>query len=142
MAAPSEPRAPRGGVVIVQDGRVALIERVRDGRTYYVFPGGGAEPGETPERAAVREALEELGVEVRLEALLAVVRFGEREQFFYAAGITGGEFGAGRGEEFTAERQAGRGTYTPVWRPLAELPLLDVRPREVAAVLARTSGRL
>jgi len=53
-------------VVIVQAGRVALIKRVRAGRTYYLFPGGGVEEGETPEQAAIREAHEELGVEVEL----------------------------------------------------------------------------
>jgi len=56
----------RAAVVIVENGRVALIERVRDGRTYFVFPGGGVEVGETPENAAVREAEEELGVNVKL----------------------------------------------------------------------------
>ncbi len=29
----------RSGVIIREDDRVALIERVRDGQTYYVFPG-------------------------------------------------------------------------------------------------------
>jgi 8-oxo-dGTP diphosphatase len=34
------------------------------------FPGGKVEPGESPEQAAVREAREELGVEVELGALI------------------------------------------------------------------------
>lgn len=34
------------------------------------FPGGKVEPGESPEEAAVREAREELGVEVELGALI------------------------------------------------------------------------
>jgi 8-oxo-dGTP pyrophosphatase MutT (NUDIX family) len=44
----------RAAVVIVENGRVALIERVRDGRTYFVFPGGRVESGESPQQAAVR----------------------------------------------------------------------------------------
>ena len=32
----------RAAVVIVEDGRVALIERVREGHTYFKFPGGGS----------------------------------------------------------------------------------------------------
>jgi 8-oxo-dGTP pyrophosphatase MutT (NUDIX family) len=46
----------RAAVVIVENGRVALIERVRDRHTYFVFPGGRAEDGESPQQAAVREA--------------------------------------------------------------------------------------
>jgi len=56
----------RGAVVIVDDEKVALIERVRGGRTYYLFPGGGTEEGETPEDAARREACEELALSVQL----------------------------------------------------------------------------
>ncbi len=56
----------RARVGIVTDGRVALIKRMRAGRTYYLFPGGGVEEGETPEQAAIREAREELGADVEL----------------------------------------------------------------------------
>lgn len=127
----------RGRVVIVRGGEVALIERVREGRTYYVFPGGGAEPGESPEEAAVREAFEELGVRVVLRGVLAVLGAGADEQRFYAAEIVGGTFGAGAGEEFTAERAAERGSYRPVWAPLGELARLDVRPRTVVPLIVR-----
>jgi 8-oxo-dGTP diphosphatase len=56
----------RAAVVIVENGRVALIERVRDRHTYFKFPGGRVEDGESPQQAAVREAHEELGVSVEL----------------------------------------------------------------------------
>jgi 8-oxo-dGTP pyrophosphatase MutT (NUDIX family) len=89
----SEPARAR--VVLVEDGRLALIKRVRAGRTYYIFPGGGVEPGETPAQAAVREAHEELGVDVEIrrvvhEEVVKRVRF-----VFFEAQITGGEFGTG-----------------------------------------------
>lgn len=29
----------RGGAIIVQEGKIALIKRIREGETYYVFPG-------------------------------------------------------------------------------------------------------
>ncbi len=53
----------RAGIVLIEDNKVALIERHRAGLDYFVFPGGGVDEGETPEQAAVREAMEELGVE-------------------------------------------------------------------------------
>ncbi len=37
----------RAGVVLIENGKVALIERHRAGKHYFVFPGGGVEEGET-----------------------------------------------------------------------------------------------
>lgn len=55
---------------IVQDGQVLLIERQRNGRLFYVVPGGGVEPGETWAEAAVREAWEETRLTVELGPVL------------------------------------------------------------------------
>jgi 8-oxo-dGTP pyrophosphatase MutT (NUDIX family) len=41
-----------------------LVGRCRDGNPPWVFPAGKIEPGESPEEAAVREALEETGLRV------------------------------------------------------------------------------
>ena len=57
----------RAGIVLIQEGKVALIERHRAGLDYFVFPGGGVDEGESPEQAAIREAMEELGVEVAIQ---------------------------------------------------------------------------
>ncbi|MCC3355642.1 NUDIX domain-containing protein [Bacillus timonensis] len=48
----------RGSDVIIENGKVGLIQRIRHGSAYYVFPGGGVENGETPEDAAKREAFD------------------------------------------------------------------------------------
>lgn len=49
------------------EGRVLLLWQPRG---KYGLPGGVVEPGETPPQAAVREAREEIGVEIRLEVLV------------------------------------------------------------------------
>ena len=36
----------RAGIVLIQDRKVALIERHRAGLDYFVFPGGGVDEGE------------------------------------------------------------------------------------------------
>ena len=79
----------RAAVVIVENGRV------RDRRTYFVFPGGGVEGGESPQRAAVREAHEESGVSVEFGDLISVAYRDGRGQRYYLASIVGGTFGTG-----------------------------------------------
>ena len=49
------------------EGRVLLLWQPRG---KYGLPGGVVEPGETPPQAAVREAREEIGAEIRLEYLV------------------------------------------------------------------------
>lgn len=60
----------RGAAIIVQEGKIALIKRIREEETYYVFPGGGVEEGETPEEATKREVYEELGLHIKWSTLL------------------------------------------------------------------------
>ena len=57
----------RAAAVIVRDGRVLMVhERSRrsGGGEWWTLPGGGLEPGETPEQAVRREVFEETGLVV------------------------------------------------------------------------------
>ena len=126
-------------MVIVQDGRVALIKRVRSGKTYYLFPGGGVEAGETPEQAAIREAHEELGVAVELGEPRFEEDFDRSRFVYFDARIVGGAFGTGLWPDH-AERDAKArersGTHEPVWVALTDLDGLDVRPKALVKLLA------
>ncbi|MBV9470491.1 MAG: NUDIX domain-containing protein [Abitibacteriaceae bacterium] len=129
----------RSGVIIIEDDKVALIERVNARGTYYLFPGGGVEAGETSEAAAKRESWEELGVEIELMGLVAVVRFGCSEQHYHLARIVGGIFGSGTGEEFTSTPDSPAGTYRPVWLERSRLQQYNVRPVALAELVVAGS---
>jgi 8-oxo-dGTP diphosphatase len=64
---------PACGVVIVRSGAVLLARRGHEPRKdAWGIPAGFMEYGEHPERTAVREALEETGLRVRLTGLFGV----------------------------------------------------------------------
>ncbi len=60
------------GAAIIHDGRVLAARRTTppSAAGLWEFPGGKAEPGETPEEAGVREVREELSCEVRAVGML------------------------------------------------------------------------
>ena len=60
------PDRPSAFGIAVRRGRIALVEIGDPGRqTWLALPGGGLEPGETPEDALVREFAEETGLVIR-----------------------------------------------------------------------------
>lgn len=128
----------RAGVVLIENGKVALIERHRAGVHYYVFPGGGVDKGETPKQAAVREMKEETGLRVTVRRKLAKIRFGSSKQVYYLVDRLDGEFGTGTGKELTDSDpdDPNEGVYTPIWMSVEELPIHDnVYPADLAALI-------
>ena len=90
---------PTASVLIADAaGRVLLVRRAIEPKLgYWDVPGGFLEPGELPEVGAKREALEELGVPVRLTGLqsMHMDTYQDASEFtlnlFYTAEIVSGE---------------------------------------------------
>lgn len=63
--------------VVVEEGRILLTHLRTDlfDRNEWTLPGGGLEPYESPEQAALREMREETGLEVELTGLITVDSF-------------------------------------------------------------------
>lgn len=114
--------------VIIKNGEVLLMRRVRDGREYFVFPGGAVEKGETIEEAVVREIKEELSLDVKINKLLFEMENLDEKEYYYLITDFSGTPLVG-GEE--KERMSERNIYEPVWKKIKELPVMgNLYPEE------------
>ncbi len=71
-----DPKVAVGTIIADDQGRIVLVKRaIEPGYGKWVFPGGFIDRGETVEAAAVREAREECGLEIRLDRLVNIYSY-------------------------------------------------------------------
>ena len=88
-----DPKIAVGTIIRTERDRLVLVRRaIEPGYGKWVFPGGYVDRGEALTTAAIREAREETGLEVRLEGLVNVYSYPGRTPVIivYAATATGG----------------------------------------------------
>lgn len=56
--------------LVVRDGKLLLIAHGKDGRKYWLVPGGGVDFGESVTEALIREMKEELSVDIETQDLV------------------------------------------------------------------------
>ena len=89
-----DPKVAVGTIIRVDSGRIVLVKRaIEPGYGKWVFPGGYVDRGEEIALAAVREAREEAGLEVRLDHLVNIYSYAGRAPVIivYAATRLAGE---------------------------------------------------
>lgn len=121
--------------IVIKQGSILLIKRVFPDRTYWVFPGGGVEEGETVVEALERECVEELGITIKVQELFTKEVSGKETtkgdlEYFYTADITGGVLGNAFGPEHKQDPQY-KGKYELVWEDGNKIMDIDLRPNEV-----------
>jgi 8-oxo-dGTP diphosphatase len=82
------------GTIIRASDRIVLVRRaIEPGYGLWVFPGGYVDRGEEVTAAAVREAREESGLDVRIDGLVNIYSYAGRAPIIivYAATALGGE---------------------------------------------------
>jgi ADP-ribose pyrophosphatase YjhB (NUDIX family) len=88
-----DPKVAVGTIIRDERNHVVLVRRaIEPGYGKWVFPGGFVDRGEDVKAAAIREAREESGLEVRLDRLINVYSYPGRAPVIivYAATMTGG----------------------------------------------------
>ena len=115
-----------------ENDAILLIHRFKNGRNYWVIPGGGAEKNEAPIDTAVREINEELNIHLQPAKMIHFLKCEgkEYEEFFYteipyivAPKISGEE----------KERSSSDNVYQPEWVAVKELPKINLMPPEIVA---------
>lgn len=96
-------------IVLDDDNRILMVRQDHPERTVWMVPGGSIEEGESSAQAAVREVLEETGLEIETCGLIwhveEVSERGQRFVNFFRAKVTGGELKLGTDPEFSEEDQ-------------------------------------
>ncbi len=88
-----DPKVAVGTIIAMPDERIVLVRRaIEPGYGRWVFPGGYVDRGEVVSVAAVREAREEAGIDIRLDGLVSIYSYAGRPPVIivYAATATTG----------------------------------------------------
>lgn len=71
-----DPKVAVGTIIQTSDGGIVLVRRaIEPGYGLWVFPGGYVDRGEEVRAAAIREAREECGLEIRIDRLINVYSY-------------------------------------------------------------------
>jgi 8-oxo-dGTP diphosphatase len=89
-----DPKVAVGTVIVTAEQKIVLVRRaIEPGYGLWVFPGGYVDRGEEITVAAMREAREEAGLEVRLDGLINIYSYPGRPivVVVYKASVMSGE---------------------------------------------------
>jgi len=89
-----DPKVAVGTVIVTTDDKIVLVRRaIEPGYGLWVFPGGYVDRGEEITVAAIREAREESGLDVRLDGLINIYSYPGRPivVVVYKASVVAGD---------------------------------------------------
>ncbi|EMA2414892.1 NUDIX domain-containing protein [Vibrio vulnificus] len=128
---------PRVSALLVnrKNAEILLIKRFKDGRIYWVFPGGGVESSELLKQAIVREVFEETAQEVdNPEEIFSVVNRGRKEHFFLVSVPFFEPKLSTHSPEYKAQNCTNQ--YELTWVKLNDLSQLNLVPVEAQAIVS------
>ena len=122
----------RAVAILIRGDKILLIHRTKNGKEFWVFPGGGVEDDEKIEDAVVREVEEEGGIKCGIVKLLYTHVYPDvgHKQFFYLCKYISGEPKLGEYNEFQTMKKENQ-TYEPTWVKIKDLPKKLLYPLEI-----------
>ena len=129
-------KTSRAVLIDEDEGRIALIERYRQGEHFFALPGGELDEGEDPEAGVLRELAEETSLNaevVRQLYELTDPNFGHIRVFLCR--YISGEIGLSPDAEEHERNRRGEDTVYPVWSELGRLASIRLLPESLASQL-------
>ena len=132
-------------LIIEENDNIIFIKRTKkvsgSPKVFYVLPGGMLDEGEDYETAGIREAKEELDVDIKIDSLL-MEEYNEdldKLERFYFADIISGKIKLGNGEEFkNMDINSKYGLYEIVRISKKEISAYDILPISIKDKLVAT----
>ena len=127
----------RAAGVVIHNDNILLMRRKKEGKDFYVFPGGGIEEGEDKTETVEREFMEETTVAVKHKRLLYEVYLkGEesKDQYYYECEYMSGTPTLGECEERESMEELHQ-EYEPMWVPVKDLKKYLLYPLEIRDIL-------
>jgi ADP-ribose pyrophosphatase YjhB (NUDIX family) len=124
----------RVAAIIIKNSKIMLMQRIKDGREYFVFPGGKVKTGENFESAIRRVIKEEFDIEITIKTFLFRIENKGRVELYFLVNDFIGEPRIS-GEE--RQRINEYNQYYLVWKKMSQVKkLLNLIPREARGKLA------
>jgi len=108
--------------IIIRGRKILLMRRIRNGREYFVFPGGGIEGNESLENGVIREIKEEFNLDVKINKFLFQIENRGRQEFYFLIKEFSGVPEISGNEK---KRMNKNNQYYPVWKELKEISNLS-----------------
>lgn len=115
--------------ILIENNNLCVIFRNKDNKQFYVFPGGHLEKGEDVYACVVREAKEELNIDIiPIKPLYIQMINGEKQLYILCKKIKG-ELSVTNAEEYVAADK--KGHYIPTTLELNDKKCNDIKPVEI-----------
>ena len=124
----------RVAVLIIDQDKILLFYRFKEGRTYYALPGGHVETDERLAETAIREIKEELNLEITLDRKLWEITNQDRQEHYFLAGTFSGEIKLGFPE---LGKLSPQNVYRPEWVPLNQVAKIPLLPEIIKAKIIK-----
>ena len=116
----------RASAILIRDEKILLLRRENERGIYYVFVGGGIDPGENAEQAIVRELMEEAGISIIADKVLFV----SENDFDHNTLVLCRQIDDKEPIWQELDQQTSTNSYVFEWVPLAELESYKLLPEE------------